>query len=31
VRSQFGSDIVLQPDGGQVLVHLSPVAGCWRA
>jgi hypothetical protein len=31
VRSQFGSDVVLQPDGGQVLVHLSPVASCWRA
>lgn len=31
MRSQFGSDIVLQPDGGQVLVHLSSVAGCWRA
>lgn len=31
VRSQFGSDAVLQPDGGQILAHLSPVAGCWRA
>jgi len=31
VRSQYGSDVVLQPDGGQVLVHLSSVAGCWRA
>lgn len=30
VRSQFGTDIVLQPDGGQVLLHLSSVAGCWR-
>lgn len=31
VRSQNGSDIVLQPDGGQVWLLYSPVASRWRA
>lgn len=31
IRSQTGSDIVLQPDGGQVWLSSSSVVGRWRA
>jgi hypothetical protein len=31
VRSYTGADVVLQPDGGYVTVHLSSPSGRWRA